>query len=76
MLPIPQPFGGVIVIDYNTLCYVNGVVRKDLEMSPCAVLATAKVDPNGSRWLLGDRSGAHARAVVCHVCVVVWPMNG
>lgn len=57
VIPIPQPFGGVIVIGANSIVYFNGVIYKILEISPGDITSYTQVDPNGSRFLMGDKTG-------------------
>lgn len=60
IIPIPQPFGGAIVIALESIVYISGenervVAPPLIKQSP--ITCYAQLDKDGSRWLLGDLSG-------------------
>uniref|UniRef100_A0A8C6WPR7 DNA damage-binding protein 1 n=1 Tax=Neogobius melanostomus TaxID=47308 RepID=A0A8C6WPR7_9GOBI len=57
---IPEPFGGAIIIGQESITYHNG--DKYLAIAPptikqSTIVCHNRVDPNGSRYLLGDMEG-------------------
>lgn len=60
IIPVPQPFGGAIVVDLESIVYINGdkervVAPPLIKQSP--ITCYAQIDKDGSRYLLGDLSG-------------------
>uniref|UniRef100_A0A8C5DC66 DNA damage-binding protein 1 n=1 Tax=Gouania willdenowi TaxID=441366 RepID=A0A8C5DC66_GOUWI len=60
VIPVPEPFGGAIIIGQESITYHNG--DKYLAIAPptikqCTIVCHNRVDPNGSRYLLGDMDG-------------------
>ncbi|XP_029945247.1 DNA damage-binding protein 1 [Salarias fasciatus] len=60
VIPVPEPFGGAIIIGQESITYHNG--DKYLAIAPptikqCTIVCHNRVDPNGSRYLLGDMEG-------------------
>uniref|UniRef100_A0A3B3D4T0 DNA damage-binding protein 1 n=1 Tax=Oryzias melastigma TaxID=30732 RepID=A0A3B3D4T0_ORYME len=57
---VPEPFGGAIIIGQESITYHNG--DKYLAIAPptikqSTIVCHNRVDPNGSRYLLGDMEG-------------------
>ncbi|GJP48061.1 hypothetical protein CLOM_g7334 [Closterium sp. NIES-68] len=57
IIPVPAPMGGAIIVGEQSIVYHNGGNVKALPMRPCLVEAYGRVDPDGSRYLLGDHMG-------------------
>ncbi|CAI5489016.1 unnamed protein product [Closterium sp. Naga37s-1] len=57
IIPVPPPMGGALIVGEQSIVYHNGAVLKALPMRPCLVEAYGRVDPDGSRYLLGDHMG-------------------
>eukprot|EP00026_Physarum_polycephalum_P001286 Phypoly_transcript_01287.p1 GENE.Phypoly_transcript_01287~~Phypoly_transcript_01287.p1 ORF type:complete len:1113 (+),score=155.47 Phypoly_transcript_01287:258-3341(+) len=57
LIPVPAPFGGLIIISEQSITYANGQTQKSIAMNATNILAYGRVDANGSRWLLGDLLG-------------------
>lgn len=60
VIPVPEPFGGAIIIGQESITYHNG--DKYLAVAPpiikqSTIVCHNRVDPNGSRYLLGDMEG-------------------
>ncbi|KAG9336354.1 hypothetical protein JZ751_002701 [Albula glossodonta] len=60
VIPVPEPFGGAIIIGQESITYHNG--DKYLAIAPptikqSTIVCHNRVDPNGSRYLLGDMEG-------------------
>ena len=60
LIPVPEPHGGVIIIGDESITYHNGnnyhtIAPSNIKES--SIVAHARVDPNGSRYLLGDMAG-------------------
>lgn len=60
LIAVPEPFGGVIILGQESICYHNG--EKFIAIAPTTIRHSTincytKVDNNGSRYLLGDLSG-------------------
>ncbi|CAG5859650.1 unnamed protein product [Menidia menidia] len=60
LLQVPEPFGGAIIIGQESITYHNG--DKYLAIAPptikqSTIVCHNRVDPNGSRYLLGDMEG-------------------
>nr|XP_015195097.1 PREDICTED: DNA damage-binding protein 1 [Lepisosteus oculatus] len=60
VLLVPEPFGGAIIIGQESITYHNG--DKYLAIAPptikqSTIVCHNRVDPNGSRYLLGDMEG-------------------
>ena len=54
LIPVPEPHGGVIIVGAESITYHNGTMYHVI--AP-ATLQESSVDPNGSRYLLGDMAG-------------------
>lgn len=58
LIPLPTPYGGVLIIGEETIAYINGTSAKlAIGIEPTTILSFGKIDPDGSRWLLGDAEG-------------------
>lgn len=60
VIPVPEPFGGAIIIGQESITYHNG--DKYFAIAPptikqSTIVCHNRVDPNGSRFLLGDMEG-------------------
>lgn len=60
IIPVPQPYGGAIVVALESIVYINGdkervVAPPLIKQSP--ITCYAQIDKDGSRYLLGDLSG-------------------
>ncbi|TRY96321.1 hypothetical protein DNTS_021823 [Danionella cerebrum] len=60
VIPVPEPFGGAIIIGQESITYHNG--DKYLAIAPpiikqSTIVCQNRVDPNGCRYLLGDMEG-------------------
>uniref|UniRef100_A0A4W3I875 DNA damage-binding protein 1 n=1 Tax=Callorhinchus milii TaxID=7868 RepID=A0A4W3I875_CALMI len=60
VIAVPEPFGGALIIGQESITYHNG--DKYLAIAPPAIKQSTivchnRVDPNGSRYLLGDMEG-------------------
>ncbi|KAM4744685.1 LOW QUALITY PROTEIN: DNA damage-binding protein 1 [Anableps anableps] len=60
VIPVPEPLGGAIIIGQESIPYHNG--DKYLAIAPptikqSTIVCHNRVDPNGSRYLLGDMEG-------------------
>ena len=57
MIPLPKPFGGVIVVGEHSIMYHNGANPRSIAMKTAIMRAWGKIDANGARILLGDHTG-------------------
>ena len=60
LIPVPDPNGGVIIIGAESITYHNGTNYHTIappNIQDSTIVAFAMVDPNGSRYLLGDMAG-------------------
>ena len=60
LIPVPDPLGGVIIIGAESITYHNGSNYHTItppNIQDSSIIAHARVDPNGSRYLLGDMAG-------------------
>ena len=60
LIPVPEPHGGVIIIGSESITYHNGTMYHAIapaNLQESSIVAYARVDPNGSRYLLGDMAG-------------------
>ena len=60
LISVPEPNGGVIIVGAESITYHNGVTYTTIappNIQESSIVAYAMVDPNGSRFLLGDMSG-------------------
>ncbi|CAA6668092.1 unnamed protein product [Spirodela intermedia] len=66
LIPVPMPLGGVIIIGEETIVYCSATAFKAIPTKPSITRAYGKVDADGSRYLLGDNSGALRLLVIIH----------
>eukprot|EP00271_Cylindrocystis_brebissonii_P010251 TRINITY_DN26392_c0_g1_i1.p1 TRINITY_DN26392_c0_g1~~TRINITY_DN26392_c0_g1_i1.p1 ORF type:complete len:1092 (+),score=241.19 TRINITY_DN26392_c0_g1_i1:211-3486(+) len=66
IIPVPPPLGGAIIVGEQTIVYHNGSVFKAISMLPATTRAYGRVDPDGSRYLLGDHLGMLHLLVIRH----------
>jgi DNA damage-binding protein 1 len=58
LIPVPAPLGGVIIIGEETIVYCNAnATFKAIPIKQSIIRAYGRVDPDGSRYLLGDNTG-------------------
>eukprot|EP00871_Galdieria_phlegrea_P002229 jgi/Galph1/3006/GphlegSOOS_G1662.1 len=60
LIPVPSPFGGVIVLGQETITYISDSVLRGYHSIPVASTnfrAYGKIDSDGTRYLLGDEKG-------------------
>nr|CAG4647642.1 EOG090X00HD [Moina brachiata] len=60
LIPVPEPFCGTLVIGQETITYLNGQSYASIGppiIKQSTITCHGKVDPNGSRYLLGDLAG-------------------
>nr|CAG4638924.1 EOG090X00HD [Daphnia magna] len=60
LLPVPEPYGGALIIGQESITYHNGqnyVTIAPPIIKQSTITCYGKVDPNGSRYLLGDLAG-------------------
>lgn len=60
LIPVPEPFGGCIIVGAESIVYHNGTYYQaiaPLKMQSSTIICYARVDPDGSRYLLGDMAG-------------------
>lgn len=58
LIPVPAPLGGVIIIGEETIVYCNAnSTFRAIPIKQSITRAYGRVDPDGSRYLLGDNSG-------------------
>ena len=60
LIPVPEPNGGAIIIGAESITYHNGTNCHTIappNIQESSIVVYARVDPNGSRYLLGDIAG-------------------
>nr|CAG4642998.1 EOG090X00HD [Ilyocryptus agilis] len=60
LIPVPEPYGGALIIGQESITYHNGsnyVTIAPPIIKQSTINCFGKVDPNGSRYLLGDLAG-------------------
>ena len=60
LIAVPEPYGGVIILGSESITYHNGVNHTTIapaNIQESTIVAYARVDPNGGRYLLGDMAG-------------------
>jgi len=60
LIPVPEPFGGALIIGQEAITYHNGINYVTIAppiIRQSTIACFGKVDPNGSRYLLGDLAG-------------------
>ncbi|XP_076940007.1 DNA damage-binding protein 1-like [Bidens hawaiensis] len=66
LIPVPPPFGGVLIIGEETIVYCSASAFKAIPIRPSITRAYGRVDADGSRYLLGDLSGLLHLLVIVH----------
>nr|CAB3464268.1 unnamed protein product [Digitaria exilis] len=67
LIPVPAPLGGVIIIGEETIVYCNAnATFKAIPIKQSIIRAYGRVDPDGSRYLLGDNTGTLHLLVLTH----------
>ncbi|KAG2483888.1 hypothetical protein HYH03_017282 [Edaphochlamys debaryana] len=70
LVPLPAPLGGVVVVGESVVTYLGGgggaAPPVSAPLRQTIVTAWCRVDPDGSRLLLGDRQGGLSLLVVAH----------
>merc|ERR1712223_2176871 len=60
IIPVLEPFGGCVIVGSESIVYHNGIYYRAIappKMQLSTLTCYAKVDPDGSRYLLGDMAG-------------------
>lgn len=60
VIPVPEPFGGCIIIGQESIVYHNGSYYHAIapqKMQTSTICCYTRVDSDGSRYLLGDMAG-------------------
>jgi len=60
LIPVPDPFGGCLIIGAESIVYHNGSYYQAIappKMQSSTIVAYCQVDADGSRFLLGDMAG-------------------
>lgn len=57
LIPVPEPFGGVLVLGHQTICYHSGSAFITVPIQNTWMCAHGWVDSDGSRLLIGDHFG-------------------
>ena len=59
VIPVPLPIGGAIILGEQTVLYHSGQDNrfKAIPVGPMIVRAFGRIDPDGSRYLMGDHNG-------------------
>ncbi|DBA79836.1 TPA: hypothetical protein ACH3X2_007673 [Trebouxia sp. C0005] len=72
LIPVPGPQGGVVVIGESVIAYVrkkrsaDDQAVKSIQINATIIKAVGRVDPDGSRYLLGDTLGNLHMLVLSH----------
>ncbi|AQK92556.1 DNA damage-binding protein 1a [Zea mays] len=67
LIPVPAPLGGVIIIGEEQIVYCNAnSTFKAIPIKQSIIRAYGRVDPDGSRYLLGDNTGILHLLVLTH----------
>ncbi|MED6157209.1 DNA damage-binding protein 1a [Stylosanthes scabra] len=66
LIPIPPPLCGVLIIGEETIVYCSANAFKAIPIKPSITKAYGRVDPDGSRYLLGDHTGLLSLLVITH----------
>ena len=58
IIPVPLPYGGALIIGETSIVYVDNENRQiTISMDATSITTHGMVDPDGSRYLLGDLRG-------------------
>ncbi|KAL9676917.1 hypothetical protein QQ045_005139 [Rhodiola kirilowii] len=66
LIPVPSPLCGVLIIGEETIVYSSATIYKVIAIKPSITKAYGRIDPDGSRYLLGDHTGLLHLLVVTH----------
>ncbi|XP_061344444.1 DNA damage-binding protein 1a-like [Gastrolobium bilobum] len=66
LIPVPPPLCGVLIIGEETIVYCSASAFKAIPIRPSSTKAYGRVDPDGSRYLLGDYTGLLSLLVISH----------
>ncbi|CAK8578715.1 unnamed protein product [Lathyrus sativus] len=66
LIPVPSPLCGVLIIGEETIVYCSADGFKAIPIRPSITKAYGRVDPDGSRYLLGDHTGSLSLLVITH----------
>ncbi|KAM7524858.1 hypothetical protein LguiA_014760 [Lonicera macranthoides] len=66
LIPVPAPLCGVLIIGEETIVYCSASAFKAIPIRPSITRAYGRVDPDGSRYLLGDHNGLLHLLVITH----------
>ncbi|XP_057415588.1 DNA damage-binding protein 1a [Lotus japonicus] len=66
LIPVPSPLCGVLIIGEETIVYCSANAFKAIPIRPSITKAYGRVDPDGSRYLLGDHTGLLSLLVITH----------
>lgn len=57
LVAVPEPFGGVMVMGEQSITYLNGAIMKTVPIGPTTITAVGRLEPSGTRYLVGDLRG-------------------
>lgn len=57
LIPVPEPFGGVLILGHQTICYHSGNTFLSIPIQNTRMCAYGWVDSDGSRLLVSDHFG-------------------
>ena len=60
LIPVPEPYGGCLIIGAESIVYHNGLYYRAIApptMQQSTIYGYCKIDKDGSRYLLGDMAG-------------------
>lgn len=57
LIPVPEPFGGVLILGHQTICYHSGRSFITIPIQNTRMCAYGWVDTDGSRLLISDHFG-------------------
>ncbi|RHY28438.1 hypothetical protein DYB32_005979 [Aphanomyces invadans] len=66
LIPVPSPFGGVLIVSQQMIVYHNGNTCHAIDMQPTVIQVYGQVDKGGSRFLLADQFGLLQVVVLQH----------
>ncbi|KAI9079024.1 hypothetical protein K1719_039024 [Acacia pycnantha] len=66
LIPVPPPLCGVLIIGEETIVYCSANAFKAIPIKQSNTRAYGRIDPDGSRYLLGDITGLLSLLVITH----------
>jgi DNA damage-binding protein 1 len=66
LIPVPAPFGGVLIVAEPNITYHNGTNVKQIAMNQTMMVTYDQVGPDPSRFLLADECGTLHVVVLSH----------